>query len=390
VLDGPAARAGGGFGGTLGGLVALAAAFGAIGYFARGWATEFFFLFAFLVAAAIFVAVRAPRLRTLAVNVGAVFVALLLLEGYLVFFGPAPFLMRSGAYSAGGYFAPDPVRGYGAPRRAQVYDSRVVTRDGTLVYDIKYTIDANGLRVTPTEGVKTDAPAWFFGCSFMIGEGVRDEQTLPWVYAQTSGVAARNFGFHGYGPHQMLRMLETGYAKDIDGKPPSVAYYLALLAHIERSAGLTQWDKDGPKYVLENGRAKYAGTFSSGKMAARYADKILVRSLIYTRIVRPYIYRLQPADRDLYIAIVAAAADQMRDRYGAKLVVALWDVLGLDGDGDAASFDYIEQGLVKRGVQVVRVSAALGTGGDHRKHYIAYDGHPTAETHAKIARLLAK
>jgi hypothetical protein len=82
--------------------------------------------------------------------------------------------------------------------------------DGRVVYDVLYTIGADGLRPTPGN---PRAPAFlFFGDSCTFGEGVEDDETMPVAFARALDVPAnvRNFGFHGYGPHQMVRELEVG------------------------------------------------------------------------------------------------------------------------------------------------------------------------------------
>ena len=49
----------------------------------------------------------------------------------------------------------------------------------------------------------------FTGCSFVFGEGVNDNQTLPYLYGkQNPAVRCYNYGFPGYGTQQMLAVLQ--------------------------------------------------------------------------------------------------------------------------------------------------------------------------------------
>ena len=51
----------------------------------------------------------------------------------------------------------------------------------------------------------------FFGCSFMFGHGVEDDQTLPYYFVREAGGTFEGFNFagEGWGPHQMLREIEN-------------------------------------------------------------------------------------------------------------------------------------------------------------------------------------
>lgn len=53
-----------------------------------------------------------------------------------------------------------------------------------------------------------------------------------------SAFVAIAFGFHGYGPHQMLSALESGLARSIADCDTRHVIYLALVEHVQRSAGL--------------------------------------------------------------------------------------------------------------------------------------------------------
>jgi hypothetical protein len=99
-----------------------------------------------------------------------------------------------------------------------------------LIFDVVYTIDANGLRKSPPyEPGKDPGSILFFGDSFTFGEGVKDEETLPYL----TGVKARgnyhiyNFGFRGYGTHQMLSAIEHGMVENLVKEPPKFVIYQA-------------------------------------------------------------------------------------------------------------------------------------------------------------------
>lgn len=163
-----------------------------------------------------------------------------------------------------------------------------------LIYDVTYTIDADGLRIAAgfDENPHDNRCMLFFGCSFTFGEGVDDHEAMPYVAGTLANLRAYNFGFPGYGPHQMLAAVEHGMVERIVDCRPRWIIYQALPTHVARAAGQTSWDRHGPRYALEDGEAKYTGHFDDGrskvgliytKIAAQIAKSFFIRSLLVWR-----------------------------------------------------------------------------------------------------------
>jgi hypothetical protein len=155
------------------------------------------------------------------------------------------------------YMIPNDTLGYG-PIAGAIVEARKVLGP-RLIYRVTYTIGENGLRITPEDG--DNRCILFFGDSFTFGEGVEDQQSMPYIVAELSKRKTYNFGFHGYGPHQMLSAIEHGLVDRIVDCEPHWVIYSALPQHVARSAGYWLWDEHGPKYVVENGHAQYVGHF---------------------------------------------------------------------------------------------------------------------------------
>ncbi len=130
-----------------------------------------------------------------------------------------------------------------------------------LIYDVVYTISDQGVRVTKGD---PNGDTWLFmGCSLMFGEGVNDDETLPAYFSAALGYRANvvNLGFHGYGPHQMLRSLETDRFRLLLHGSVKQVIYEGIWDHPWRAAGHDNWDFYGPSYALSGNGVTYAGPF---------------------------------------------------------------------------------------------------------------------------------
>lgn len=78
-----------------------------------------------------------------------------------------------------------------------------LTVRGETVYDVTYNIDERYGRKTSSSvrTVSAQKDLYFFGGSFVFGEGVEDDETLPSIVARAApDWRVTNFGFPGHGP----------------------------------------------------------------------------------------------------------------------------------------------------------------------------------------------
>ena len=162
----------------------------------------------------------------------------------------------------------------------------------------------------------------FFGDSVTFGEGVKDDQTFPYhAGIKTNGrYAIRNFAFSGYGPHQMLANLQSGLFDQRISCKPTHFFYLAIPEHIARVAGLTSWDRHGPRFTLDaNGEAVRAGNFDD---PARIFSQIKVPRWVELAFDKFFAWQRffgwardpSPADLQLFVAVVRASARLAKQR----------------------------------------------------------------------------
>ena len=213
----------------------------------------------------------------------------------------------------------DPVLGY--VLRPNTKRQAVKYYDEEIVYDVTCTVDADGLRISPPCRADCTSSVLFFGCSHTYGEGVNDDETMPYRAAiLTDGhFQIYNFGVHGYGPQHMLALIETGRVKSIVKELPRHAIYLTSYpSHAYRAAGRYHWLQTSPRYTIDSSGAPVRqGSFRD----SNYEHPIWLwlrghidKSSIGHHFLMPW-RPLTNADERRFLAIVKTSADLLKREY---------------------------------------------------------------------------
>ena len=262
----------------------------------------------------------------------------------------------------------------------------VVTKyaDGKTVYRVVYTVGKDRLRISPPSNVVAYPDCvLFFGGSFMFGEGVHDEEALPFQVGVKTPDALRvhNFGYQAYGPHQMLAQLEFGVVDSVIECQPRYAIYQAIDHHARRAAGPWQFDQRGPKYgMTPDGSVAYLGQYDSG--ARGRLRRWLWAHLGKSRSLRNAIYRdnsVTDEDIELMTGIVSKSKSFFESRYaGSEFHTIVWDRY--------ARGEQLVQSLRAAGVRVHPLSGILPDFRNENWRYrLKGDNHPSALAHRLIA-----
>lgn len=281
-------------------------------------------------------------------------------------------------------FQRDDWLGYLPVPNMQVAASR--QKSGKTLYDVVYTIDAYGRRVTPVshpEAIKYHL--LFFGGSYTFGEGVNDDQTMPaYVSHLAPEYRAYNYGAGGYGPQQMLARLQSdGFVAEID-EAQGVLIYTFIIEHINRAIGSmgisSQRGEVMPYYfITPAGNLVRDGTFASGRPLQSMVYSVLGKSQIlkFFNIDFPLNY----SDDDLKTTV--RIIDESRRVYQAKFNSDRFYVLIYPGLGypdllsylDAAEIPYLDYSDLP---QIYNDDFWLG------------EGHPSAKAHRIVANKLVQ
>ena len=94
-----------------------------------------------------------------------------------------------------------------------------------VIYDVEYIFNEEGMR-QQYQNAGANKHALFFGDSLTFGEGLKDEETLPYLFQQYNDTyQSYNYGFLGQGPgHMLLRVSTPEFKRKFKDKKGTVFY----------------------------------------------------------------------------------------------------------------------------------------------------------------------
>ena len=289
---------------------------------------------------------------------------------------------------------PDPILGFRPKPDSEVIAT--ATWGSELVYRQTYHFDAAAARVTPPAPDATDTYL-FIGDSFIFGQGLRDDETMPSQFTKQNTPAARsiNLSVPGYGPNHLVRAFEAGLLdRYTDRKVKAVVTWI-IPAHLQRVTGDGSWLGSSPRYVLENGVLRYTGSFNEHRWRDPVAGLRYLLGQHFAFIDAIGQRQRQEEQIELFLAMMAKLQADARAKFGAPLVILYsWpdeQTKQRYGDSKVAQPLLVDTlvRLRKLGAPMLGESAAT-SGTDVAKLLIPHDGHPSAVTTELIAAALKK
>ena len=250
--------------------------------------------------------------------------------------------------------------------------------DGQLISSVTYVIDRNRLREIPPSVQGRPYKVAFFGCSFMFGHGVENDQTLPYYFIKAAKGTFEGFNFagEGWGPHQMLRAIETGFVRRVAGVP-DLAVYEAIPDHLRRVAGRAPWES-GPRYCLCAGnQVCYAGPVHG--IYYRTLHYWLDKSWIMRFVENYFPGFSRPSDIPLFLAVLNKSR-RLLAANRTHFVIVMWDQNELGKT--------IVRTLRENRFDVIGISSIIDGAGENNIPLTQLDGHPSAAANKAIASYL--
>jgi hypothetical protein len=289
---------------------------------------------------------------------------------------------------------PDPILGFRPKPDSEVIAT--ATWGDELVYRQTYHFDSTAARVTPPVPAPSDTYL-FIGDSFIFGQGVADDQTVASQFTKLNAPAARtvNFGVPGYGPNHLVRAFEAGlYDRYVDQKVKAVVTWI-IPAHLQRVTGDGSWLGSSPRYVLDDGKLRFTGTFNEHRWRDPLAGLHYFLGEHFAFIEAIGQKQRQEEQIELFLAMMAKLQAEARAKFNAPLIIIYsWpDESTQNRYGDSK----VEQPLLVATLVKLRqlgapmLSVADATQGETAARLmIPHDGHPSAFSIGRIAIALKK
>lgn len=264
------------------------------------------------------------------------------------------------------------------------YTSKRLSAEGEVIYDVIYSIGDDRFRVTSQSNHAAQLHMNFFGCSFMFGEGLNDNETLPYfLHAIANHIDVKNYEMSGYGVHQALRILER--SQDVAG---NINFLLTAPWHAERSACVPAFGQGSPKYILGgDDRLVLDGSCPKPEDWNSLGSRILSHSNLYRQINQFIHEQSQDGEIELYLATIKQL-DRLSRARGQRFLVGF-----IMADEDWFSGTFSNQKIIDRlagmGIDMIDLTLAPDTGRMGREYYIhRLDRHPSAKANESRALLI--
>jgi hypothetical protein len=289
-------------------------------------------------------------------------------------------------------FDPNPFGNYGSlPFFLPVRSARSwrLMKRGTKVIDYHFEIDSFARRWTPDTSQTNSSRQYliFLGCSFVFGEGVSDQETLPSFASRYSNhFHSYNYGIMGASPgDSYLRLREIRKEQELAEKSGWVIY-VYMDHHLPRLVGplsmLTTWAGHKNHYVIDpNGEIRTDGHFDELVPHQIAVYKTLRKSSFFRWLKIDWPPRAHESDWELMAKIFTAMKKTAKERLQARHFA----VLIFPGSETARHLiPYLE----KQGIAYLDYSHWDMNMLTHGNPWFPYDKHPTPATYELIAKSL--
>lgn len=238
-------------------------------------------------------------------------------------------------------------------------------------YDVVYSVYNNGLRYVKCDSSSADSYA-FLGCSFTFGDGVNDDETLPYYFSELYNFKSNvlNLGVRGHSSNTALNILNNEiFLPFMDKKSEMKHFFYSLLYdHMYRNFRvLCNEPSDG--YILKD--KKYVIIQPIVKFKYLFA-----MSYIFRKVCLPVI---DEYFRQYYEDYLIKSLEEMKkiieEKYNSKLTIIAWTDLN----------NFMNR-LRQTNLDLIFLPEYFNF--EEEGYKIKDDGHPTAKANEEIAKIL--
>ena len=262
--------------------------------------------------------------------------------------------------------------------------------DGSPQIHVTATLK-DGMRYTPTSKGNRNSFAVFFGDSFTFGEGVNDEETLPFYFGEYAPeYMPYNFGVPSGSVQNMYYKLLKNNVNNIVHEDSGLAFYFFLGFHTNRVVGgmpaFNKWADKTACYELIDDRITYMGSFRKAHpyRSILYDFLYLSNTCRYTRFFLPL--RHSESDYEITARLLSESIRLFTQQFpGGDFVILFWD--------PRVPYAPVKNRIEGVGVKTLLVREFLHGIDNPMKleaDQILPDGHVTADVYSSIAQGLVE
>lgn len=241
-------------------------------------------------------------------------------------------------------------------------------KNGEYIYNALYNCYSNGLRYTKCnpDSQKTYI---FLGCSMVFGEGLNDEETLPYYFSKLMNFDNNviNCGIRGHATNTALNILNGSF---VEGclKKSRVEYFIYSLIddHLYRNFRMSE---PGDIWLYSGGRCFEADS------PFRFVKHFFKRSCLFRNVFLKIIERHNKPFYEEYLVGSLKQMDKIiREKYKSRLIIIKW----------RSDSSILEKKMKDAGLQFILLPVYCEENG----YTIKNDGHPAPKANEEIARIL--
>jgi hypothetical protein len=333
---------------------------------------------------------RGNRWRTSALVLAALALSLALLDAFAGLLSPTPInygLVRTTVPRE--WPPPDPILGFRPRPNSEVLN--IATFGPETIYRRTYHFDADAARVTP-QGLAGADTYLFMGDSFIFGQGLPDDESLAAQFAKVNDLKVRtvNLGVPGNAPNHLVRAFEAGLLDRYQSQSVKAVVTWIIPAQLARVTGDGSWLGSSPRYVLDDDKLRYTGSFNEYRLLHPLAGAKYLLGQQFAFIDAIGMKQRQDEQIELFLAMMARLQQLSREKFGAPFVIIYsWpDEESQPGHGMSEFAQPMLVGVIERlrklGIPLISVDHVTGAY-DVSQVLIPHDGHPNAFTTELIA-----
>lgn len=269
--------------------------------------------------------------------------------------------------------------------------SKVAKKMGFVVFDNELHTDNYRRRISKPLNAKRNSSKHLllFGCSYIFGTGVDDNQTLSWhINDLQQEYEAYNNGVGGYGTNDVLWKIQIGDGMSGVAQKEGVAVYTFIAAHLFRNVNSTiniPWSRSHTAFrETDDHQFEFIGSFEEAHplKVALYEFLAQTYTFQFLGLQLPPLFK---SDIDRTARMIARARDSYLAQSDSNnlFVVAIYPEFVGDID-----IDHFRRALSREKVHFIDYSVTDIEFYFQELVRVPYDGHPTGAAHKLYAQVL--